>query len=546
MDGFQIEDSVLVKYEGEAEHVTIPTGVTGIGSYAFSYCKTLKSVSIPEGVTSIGDYAFAMCTALEQCRLPASVTALGDNVWMGCSSLTGVDIDAANPVYRAQAGMVWHTGAQKLIFCSPCQAEVTVPDGIREIGKDAFTPGQELYFGGHSLLRKVVLPDSLERIGENAFRYCSQLEEIRLPKALKTLGANALEGCSRLTAVELPDGLTRINKEVFLACSSLQSVKLPTKLKKIGKHAFRGCSSLKELDFPEGLTDIEHLAFEGCHSLTRIVLPRSARGIGKMVFWDCPAVRYIRIQNPDMDLTGKAFQDCKALERMDIPSELAKELNRLLPEHFVAIGVPSIEGVSAKYRPMAAAAFAEDERDTTDANGQAYVQYIKANAAKLVEVAVSHPMLLRLMLREKLIAAKHLDAVTAAVQHTGDTELMAAILEYGHSGVSDKAKAKARAQQEARDERVTSFLFDADALEILSGKTFAVAGKLRTFASHEELRACLTTAGATLTETLTAEVSYLLTNTPNANTAKHQKADALGIRKITETEFNEMIGRQSP
>lgn len=524
--------------------VTIPASVTSIGNGAFQGCSGLTSVTIPEGVTSIGNDAFHECNALERCVIPSSVVKLGNCVWMGCAKLEEVDIHPCNPVYRSEKGMVFDTDAQKLIFCSLLKTEAEVPENVKEIEEHAFSPGHDArYLVVTSSLRKVVLPDSVERIGENAFRYCQKLEEIRLPKMLKTLGANAFEGCSSLKSVELPDRLTRINKEVFLECRGLTQIRLPAKLRKIGKHAFRRCKNLREIEFPEGLTDIEHLAFESCTALERIILPKSAKGIGKMVFWDCPSVRYIKIQNAEMDLTGKAFQDCRMLERMDIPTELAKHLNRLLPDRFVAIGVPSIEYVSAKYRPMAAVAFAEDQRDTTDAEGKKYRQYIKDNAGKLVEAAVSHPALLYLMIREKLIAAKDLDAVTSAVQATGNAELIAAMLEYGHSGVSDKDKAKEQARKETREENVTSFIFDTEKLEVLHGKTIVVTGKLRTFLSRDELKECLTLAGATLTETLTAEADFLLTNTPNSGTAKNKKAEELGVKKITEEEFNRMIGR---
>ena len=242
---------------------------------------------------------------------------------------------------------------------------------------------------------------------------------------------------------------------------------------------------------------------------------------------------------------AKAFSFCSGLKSISLHAHCAGNLKSFLPqpEGTVILHTPDITPVSAKYRPGAAVGFAEDERDCTNENGKKYLKYIKSNAAKLAPLACEHPALLYLMIREKLIAAKDLDAVTSAAQATGNAELIAAMLEYGHSGVSGKDKAKAQARKETREENVTSFIFDTEKLEVLRGKTIVVTGKLGTFVSRDELKECLTLAGATLTETLTAEADYLLTNTPNSGTAKNKKAEALGVKKITEEEFNRMIGR---
>ena len=72
---------------------------------------------------------------------------------------------------------------------------------------------------------------------------------------------------------------------------------------------------------------------------------------------------------------------------------------------------------------------------------------------------------------------------------------------------------------------------------------FVVTGKLKTFTSRDELKACLDACQAILTENLDKDTDYLLTNTPNSGTAKNKKAESLGVKKITEDEFNQMIGR---
>ena len=136
-------------------------------------------------------------------------------------------------------------------------------------------------------------------------------------------------------------------------------------------------------------------------------------------------------------------------------------------------------------------------------------------------------------------------AVTAAVQETGNAELIAAVLNYGNSAVSGQDKEKVRKKKDQRETSVTNFIFDAEKLETLKGKTFMVTGSLKTFVSRDELKECLTTCGAVLTETLGEDVDYLITNTPDSGTAKNKKAVELGVARITEAQFNDMTGRKA-
>ena len=105
--------------------IEIPSSVTSIEMYAFDGCSNLKNVyindisswvlikfsslesnplyyarnlylnnelvqdlTIPEGVTSIGSYAFSGCSSLTSIEIPSSVTSIGSYAFSGCSSLT--------------------------------------------------------------------------------------------------------------------------------------------------------------------------------------------------------------------------------------------------------------------------------------------------------------------------------------------------------------------------------------------------------------------------------------------------------------------------
>lgn len=62
--------------------------------------------------------------------------------------------------------------------------------------------------------------------------------------------------------------------------------------------------------------------------------------------------------------------------------------------------------------------------------------------------------------------------------------------------------------------------------------------------THAEFKACLDACGALLSETPDVWTDYLITNTPDSGTVKNRKAEQLGVKKITEAEFNKMIGKE--
>ena len=90
--GFHMDNSTLVKYEGDDTDVVIPDGVTSIGDRAFSECTRLTSVIIPEGVTNIGEYAFSKCAGLKSITIPESVTSIDAWAFSECTGLTSITI----------------------------------------------------------------------------------------------------------------------------------------------------------------------------------------------------------------------------------------------------------------------------------------------------------------------------------------------------------------------------------------------------------------------------------------------------------------------
>ncbi len=102
------------------------------------------------------------------------------------------------------------------------------------------------------LLKKVILPSTIQTIGGYAFYYLETLEEITLPEGLRTIGDSAFGVCRALSAIELPSTLTYIGDYAFHKCTSLTSITLPGGIRHIGKGAFMGMSSLEEIQIEGG------------------------------------------------------------------------------------------------------------------------------------------------------------------------------------------------------------------------------------------------------------------------------------------------------
>ena len=175
----------------------------------------------------------------------------------------------------------------KYLATDPDRTSYTVPDGVKEIARYAFSWGKNL--------EEIIIPDSVERIEMYAFSDCTALKRVRLPNGLKSL-----------------------SNETFYCCKSLERIELPESVKKIWSSAFYGCEALKEVIFPQGLEEIHKAAFGECHSLEQIKLPPQAK-IEGLAFYGC-ACKEIFVPN-GVILDANAFSLMPELERVVIDGD---------------------------------------------------------------------------------------------------------------------------------------------------------------------------------------------------------------------------------
>lgn len=187
-----------------------------IGDNAFWGCAFLRNVAVPNTVERIGDEAFARCISLESVCIPASVEKIGKNPFVDLDSKV---INNESEAYVIDNKILYSADRTRLVSCLTDAAMVIVPKTVRIIGSLAFTR--------RAKLKKVQLPDGLERIGRDAFSDCDALEEVVIPASVKTIAPYAFGGCESLKKVTFLGEVQSLSRTAFSDCFNLYTILVP-------------------------------------------------------------------------------------------------------------------------------------------------------------------------------------------------------------------------------------------------------------------------------------------------------------------------------
>ena len=304
-DPFVIKNKVLVSCNSDKEKLTVPDGVKEIGPKAFYGLKKLKTVTLPASVQKIGKQAFAECTKLEKVKLGkgTKLKEIGKQAFKNCRKL--------------------NTGF--------------VPEGVK-VAKDAFdgagkkketpTPNPDPTPTPTATPYPFVIEDGV------LVSVKSSAEKLTVPDGVKEIGPNAFSGLKKLKTVVLPDSVEKIGKEAFANCKKLEKVKLgkKSKLKEIGKHAFLNCANLDPKFVPDGVKVAKN-AFEGAGTKVETpepVVPRYGGGGGGSSAPKIPHGRGTETLGPDYDLldVNELADESEAMNQLTLGGEiLALTLN---------------------------------------------------------------------------------------------------------------------------------------------------------------------------------------------------------------------------
>ena len=158
-------------------------------------------------------------------------------------------------------------------FSGSSLKEVVLPSTLTKIGESAFRDTQ---------LTSITIPEGVTEIGFGAFMD-SSLKEVVLPSTLTNIGSSAFSG-TQLKNVTLPTSVTDMGSRAFGHIDSLSSIAIPKNLSNVSG-AFLGSQHLKTIRFEEGITKIADGLFLGS-GISNIKIPETVTEIGADAFRD--------------------------------------------------------------------------------------------------------------------------------------------------------------------------------------------------------------------------------------------------------------------
>jgi len=299
------------KYIGNNNKVVIPDEidgrkVVGIDSYAFEGCSQVTDITIPNSVVKLGYNTF------------------DDTSWYK-------NLYAASP-----NGVVY---INNIAYCY----KGDIPnDGTVEFDYGTISIAGGAFWGEEKLL-KIVLPDTITYIGENAFYCCENLNDFVLPDSVKEIGENSFYECSNLNSITFPDSLENIESYAFSGCSNLTEIVFGKGLTRINSGTFGYCYELTDIIIPDNIRSIDSEAFEYCYNLENISISDNIFFIGKRAFYntkwydnqpdgviylgktlykykgEMPENESIKIKEGTIGIASSAFDDRANLSSITVP-----------------------------------------------------------------------------------------------------------------------------------------------------------------------------------------------------------------------------------
>lgn len=309
------EKNASYKLYSDGELVISGTGAVElpgvyVGDYDYCLDENVKKITVKEGITAIENADFYNYINLESLSIPGSLEAIEAPASIDSPYFEKFEVSPKSKAFSAQNGVLFSKDKKVLL---------AYPGGKEE--------------------KSYTVPGGVERIANDAFYYCSDLEALNFPESLRFVGCYAFPdslaetedfvsyvgpvaiGTEEPDEGELPDVIrvrkgTKIIAAGAFEYADVESVALPEGLVSISADAFYH-TAVSSLLLPQTVKYIEDGAFSKC-SVNSLVVPESVEYFGENHFRNFEAIAFL---NPNCKI-GALRNGYSFMEEDSYPVEL--------------------------------------------------------------------------------------------------------------------------------------------------------------------------------------------------------------------------------
>ncbi len=291
--------------------VIIPDSVKSIGTCAFYRCTGLKNLTIGTGVETIDESAFCECTALEAINWNAINAILNldeydDNyVFDSCGTAgPGIILTFSDNV-ESIPKEAFHPKD-----ISPKINTIIIGKNVKTVGRHAFgisLSKESVYINSFDEYLNIDFEDNSSFPTYNAksiYVNNKLLTNVVFPSGTTTIYASLFGRNETITSVTIPNSVSKIDNKAFCYCSALKEINVIKTnssyssdeygiLYNKDKTTLITCpqsSTSTNISISKSVTTITDYAFSGCSSLVSVTIPDSVTSIGSYAFADCSSL----------------------------------------------------------------------------------------------------------------------------------------------------------------------------------------------------------------------------------------------------------------
>lgn len=205
--------------------VSIPSKLRKIGNHCFEK-SNITSLKLPDTLEEIGHNNFPK--TLDYITIPPLIKDFPVDNLLLCHKITEIQLHKDNTAYKVIDGILYNNDITEILYCPNGKVgKVVIPDTVRKIGDYCFYDNRKL--------TSIIIPTSVTTIGDYAFSGII-IEKLEIPNSVSYIGGWCFLGAKISKRFKLSKRVFTLPEECFYS-AEIPNVEYINKISNIGDYA---------------------------------------------------------------------------------------------------------------------------------------------------------------------------------------------------------------------------------------------------------------------------------------------------------------------